>query len=378
MSDHGDTSPPRRVIAPAGPSISEREVHYVTDAVRNGFYGEPDRYVRRLERAIADRVNCRFAVATHCCTHALHLACAALGIARGDEVLCPEITWIASAYAIMHAGGNPVPVDIDPATWCIDVASAERALTSRTRAVMVVHAFGHPAEMDAVLNFAARHGLSVIEDAAPALGSTYRGRDVGGLGTCGCFSFQSQKIAVSGQGGALVTNDETLYDRARRLSVLGRTDSQARYWSDELGYNYGMGNVAAAVALAQVERVDELVLRKRQIAGWYKALLQSEPRLHLVDEPPGSMSNFCYPPVLVVDDARVERDQILRGLLAAGIEARPSFPRLSDQPVVSGRVETPAAAAVAKRGFLLPAALDMDENDVERVALELRSILENG
>lgn len=214
----------RKKIAFAGPWITQKEIDYVTDATWNGFYETYDQHAKKLEKTICEYLGVKHAIATHCCTLALHLACASLGLKEGDEVICTDFSWIATAYAIKYTGAEPVLVDIDPDTWCISPAAIRAAITPKTKAIMLVHCFGHPAQMDEIMAIAREHRLRVIEDAAPALGAEFNGQKTGTFGDFACFSFQGAKLTVSGEGGVVVTNDDELYEKAALLASMGRTD----------------------------------------------------------------------------------------------------------------------------------------------------------
>lgn len=364
-------------ISFAGPSITDKEVSYVLDAVRNGWYENYDQYTKRLERAFADYIGVKYALATHCCTVALHLAAEALELGPGDEVIVPDFSWVATAYAVAYTGATCVFVDIDPDTWTIDPQCIRQAITPKTKAIMLVHTFGHPADMDEILKIAAEHGLFVIEDAAPAIGATYKGKLVGGFGHVACFSFQGAKMTVSGEGGMLVTNDENIYRKACLLASMGRTDSKAVFWSDMLGFQYTMNNLTAALALAQLERVDELLAKKRQLFDYYYQRLKDVAGIKIIKEKPGYKSNYCYPSILLESTITANRDEILARLKDLNIHARPGFPRMSLFPVFNQRFENPVAKSVEQRGISLPSAANLTEADIDFVCQNLISLLHN-
>lgn len=362
-------------ISFAGPSITDKEVAYVLDAVKNGWYESYDQYTKRLEKAFADYVGVKYAVATHCCTVALHLAAQALGLKQGDEVIVTDFSWVATAYAIAYTGATCVFVDIDPDTWTIDPQCIRQAITTKTKAIMLVHTFGHPAEMDEIMKIAAEYGLFVIEDAAPAIGTQYKGKLVGGFGDVACFSFQGAKMTVSGEGGMLLTNDEEIYQRASLLASMGRTDSQAVFWSDMLGFQYTMNNLTASLALAQLERVDELMAKKRQLFDCYYQRLKDVEGIKIIKEKRDCQSNYCYPSILLDSSIKANRDDILAGLKQLNIHARPGFPRMSRFPVFEQRYENPVAKNVEERGISLPSAANLDEGDIEFVCQSLINLI---
>lgn len=362
-------------ISFAGPSITLKEIAYVIDGVRNGFYETFDMHTKKLEKQICKYLGVKYAIATHCCTLALHLACASLDLKAGDEVICTDFSWVATAHAITYTGATPVFVDIDPNTWCISPAAIEKAITKKTKAIMLVHTFGHPAKMDEIMKIAKKYNLKIIEDAAPALGSTFKKKKVGTFGDIACFSFQGAKIAVSGEGGIFVTNDKKIYEKAKLLSAMGRTDSKGVFWSDCIGYQYTISNIASSLALAQVERIDSLVAMKRRIFKWYSKRLADNPDLTLLTEQKDCFSNYCYPSILLKNKTKKQRDEILLKLKKKNIHARPGFPRMSRFPMYTARFKNPEAQKVEERGISLPAALNLHRGDINRVCDELEKLL---
>lgn len=358
-------------ISFAGPSITAKEVAYVLDAVENGWYENFDSYTRRLEKAFADYIGVRYAIATHCCTLALHLAAAALGLNENDEVIVTDFSWVATAYAVAYTGAKCVFVDIDPDTWTIDPVCIKKAITPKTKAIMLVHTFGNPAEMDEIVRIAKEFNLFIIEDAAPAIGAEYKGRRVGSFGDISCFSFQGAKMTVSGEGGMLLTDNEEYYRKAHLLADMGRTDSKAVFWSDTLGYEYIMGNLPASLALAQLERVDELMKKKRELFDCYYSRLKAVEGIQIIKEKEGCKSNYCYPSILLEKHTQEQRDDILAQLRVLNIHARPAFPRMSRFPVFEQRFENPVAASVEQKGISLPSAMNMTEEDIDFVCKSL-------
>ena len=365
----------RKKISFAGPWITQKEVDYVIDATLNGFYETFDMHSKKLEKTVCEYLGVHYALATHCCTLALHLAAASLGLRPGDEVICTDFSWVATAYAIAYTGATPVLVDIDPETWCIDPEAITEAITDKTKAIMLVHTFGHPARMDEIMAIAQENNLRVIEDAAPALGAEFKGRKVGTFGDFGCFSFHGAKLAVSGEGGIIVTDDESLYKRVALMASMGRTDSQAVFWSDEIGYQYTIANLTAALALAQVERVNELITKKRQIFEWYNDRLKNVPGIKMIVERAGCRSNYCYPALLLEDSIAVPRDEVLKKLRELNIHCRPAFPRMSRFPTLEQRFPNPVAMRVEQRGMVLASAANLDEQDIDLVCKNLIDIL---
>ncbi len=392
----GDTAPPDRVflrmvyrppedqawepgetILTAGPSISACETSYVLDAVRHGWNRHWNGYLQRFEQAFSEYVGARYALATSSGTGALHLALAALGIGPGDEVIVPDLTWVATANAVLYVGATPVFADVEPDTWCLDPASFEAAITGRTRAVIAVHLYGHPARMDRILQIARRHKLYVVEDAAPAIGAEFQGRRVGALGDIGCFSFQGAKLLVTGEGGMLVTNSEALYRRAYALWDQGRTPGT--FWINELGWKYKMSNLQAALGLAQLQRVDAFIEAKREIFGWYAEGLSGVPHLRLNAEAPWARSIYWMTSIVLDEGAGISRDALRTALHERRIDTRPVFPAISQYPFWPRRQPPqPVAERLGRQGVNLPSGIRLRRREVEYICTQIRSLLERG
>ncbi|MCR4411781.1 MAG: aminotransferase class I/II-fold pyridoxal phosphate-dependent enzyme [Thermoguttaceae bacterium] len=365
---------PADTILTAGPSISARETAYVLDAVRHGWNRNWSGYLDRFEKAFAEYVGAKHALATSSGTGALHLALAALGIGPGDEVIVPDLTWVATANAVMYVGATPVFADVEPDTWCLDPASFEAAITERTRAVIPVHLYGHPARMDRIVEIARRHGLFVVEDAAPAIGAEFQGRRVGALGDVGCFSFQGAKLVVTGEGGMLVTHSDEIYARAHALWDQGRTPGT--FWINELGWKYKMSNLQAALGLGQLERVDEFIEAKREIFAWYAEGLCGVPHLVLNEEAPWARSIYWMTSVVLDERAGISRDEFRDRLRQRKIDTRPVFPAISryrfwprQQP------PQPVARRLGEQGINLPSGICLQRDQVGYICDCIRELL---
>ena len=367
----------------AGPSVTDREVAYATDAARNAWYSGAGDYPRRFEEAYARWVGAAHAISLPSCTSGIHLALAAAGVGPGDEVIVPEITWIASAAPVRYVGATTVFADIDRATWCLDPASFERAITPRTRAVIPVDLYGNMADMHAIRAIADEAGLTVIEDAAQAHGAMLGDGRAGSFGDVGVFSFHGSKILTTGEGGMLVTDSDQLADRCRVLRDHGRAPGDHRFINGEVAFKYKMSAMQAAFGLGQLERVDELLARKVEIFGWYRDRLGETDALALNTPLPGSSAVF-WMVTAVVDPALGLPKETLRRLLAdEQIDSRPFFSPLSSQPAYAETPEArgaaernPVAWALAPFGLNLPSGYNMDEGRVDRVCTTLLRILE--
>lgn len=353
-------------IALAGPDITQKEVDYVIDAVKNGWYEAYDMHIKKLEKTFADYVGAKYAIATYCGTHALHLATIALNLGPGDEVIVTDQSYIATAQAVSYVGAECVFVDIDPDTLCIDTSLIEAAITEKTKAIMLVHFAGMAADMDDIMQIADKYHLKVIEDACQLVGGKYKDRYVGTIGDIGAYSFQGSKIAVGGEGGMFVTNDEALYKRALHYGTFCRNDEISFLWSDDIGYNYRISNVTAALILAQVERIDELIEKKKRIYEWYHEFLGGGcKQIRLLNIPKDCESNYAYVVGYLEDSSQITRDELLSKLLELNIHARPGYPSMSAMPNYMRRFPVDNSERYWKKGLVLPTALNLTEEDIK-------------
>jgi perosamine synthetase len=365
-------SPPR--IPYTRPSITALEQRYAADAVANGWGERCYEYIGRFERAFAEHLGVRHAVATSSCTGALHLGLAALGVGPGDEVILADTNWIASAAPIVHLGARPVFVDILPDSWCIDTEAAARAITPRTRAIVAVHLYGNLCDVDALLALGERHGIPVVEDAAEALGSVHRGRRAGSMGAFGTFSFHGTKTLTTGEGGMFVTDDDALFEHVLTLSNHGRARGQTRqFWPDMLGFKYKMSNVQAAIGCAQLERIEELVARKRAVLAGYRRRLGDVPGVSLNPEPDGTVNGAWMPTAVFAPWTGVTREALQRAFAAENIDARAFFWPLSSLPMFEPCPGNRHAWDIPGRAINLPSHHDLGENEMDRVADVVRS-----
>ena len=356
------------------PSITELEIRYATDAVTNGWGAQCYDYIHRFENAFKAHLSVNYAIATSSCTGALHMGLAAIGIGHGDEVILADINWVATAAPITYLGATPVVVDILPDTWCIDPARVEEAITSRTKAIIATHLYGNLCAMDELLAIGERHGIPIVEDAAEALGSVYKGKRAGSIGRFGVFSFHGSKTITTGEGGMLVTNDANLYETVTTLADHGRAPRESRqFWPARIGYKYKMVNVAAAIGLAQVERIDELVADKKRIFDDYTNALANTPLTlnpgPTADAQPGYwMVNAIFPEGSMNVDLRNGLIQDLKGI---GVDARVFFWPLSSLGLFEPGRPCPIAAAIAPRGLNLPSAALLPTSSIAVVAAAL-------
>ena len=373
---------PRRRIPVSGPSITQREVDYVSDAARNAWYENHAEYHKRFEKAFAAYLGVGHAMALPSCTSAIHLALAALGVGPGDEVIVPDVTWIASVAPVRYVGATPVFADIDERTWCLDAASFESCISPRTKAVIPVDLYGGMPDWEAIEGVARARGSAVVEDAAEAVGSEYRGRKAGSFGDAGVFSFHGSKTLTTGEGGLLATNRADLFERAGVLRDHGRPVGDKAFWNTEVAYKYKMSALQAALGLAQLERVEELVARKREIFGWYREALAGARGMTLNAEPAGTRNSYWMVTVILDPSLGLAKERVIEMLSAAGIDCRPFFHPLSSIPAFRDTPQAQQAKArnrvsyrVSPHGINLPSGLNLAREDVLYVAETLRHAL---
>jgi perosamine synthetase len=369
-----DTRPKSEHILTAGPSIGFRERTYCSDAVENGWNQRHSDYLNKFEHDFANYIGSDYAIATSSCTGALHLALLALDIGPGDEVIVPEVTWVATASAVAYVGATPVFCDVDLETWCISPSDLESLITEKTKAVIPVHLYGFPAEMHLIKSICDRNNIKIIEDAAPAIGAHSHGQVVGSFGDFGCFSFQGAKMLVTGEGGMLVTSDRTLYEKARKIQDHGRLPGT--FWIDQLGRKYKMANPTAALGLAQLERAELQINRKRQIAQWYQDFLGEVSSVVFQREPANSRAIFWMNSLTLGEETRLGRDDLIAELAQRGIDTRPVFPAISQYPIWGEVIAPrPNAQKIGSTSINLPSGVLLSRNSVERVCDEIRKLL---
>jgi perosamine synthetase len=301
---------------------------------------------------------------------------AGLGVGPGDEIILADTNWIASAAPVVYLGAKPVFVDILPDTWCIDPDRVEEAITPRTKAIIAVHLYGNLCDMDRLTAIGARHGIPVIEDAAEAIGSVCKGKRAGSIGRFGAFSFHGTKTLTTGEGGMFVTDDATLYETVLTLSNHGRARGQTRqFWPDVVGYKYKMSNIEAAIGCAQVERIEELVLRKRAILAFYRAGLAPFSGVALNPEPPEGVNGAWMPTAVFAPETRVTREALVAAFAAQDIDARVFFYPLSGMAMFEGHRQNRVARDIPGRAINLPSYHDMTDADQDRVLDVIRTCL---
>ena len=359
------------------PSLAGNELRYVTDCLSSGWVSSQGSYITKFEDAFSAYMEGGLSRCTSSGTTALHLALLGLEIGPGDEVIVPNLTFGATANAVVHAGASPIFVDINPDTWTIDAQQVANAITAKTKAVIPVHLYGHPCDMDALTEVANAHGLKIIEDCAESLGARYKGRKAGTFGDVSCFSFFANKVITTGEGGMIWCRDPEVFERIGVYRDHGMSKDR-RYWHTVTGYNYRMTNMQAAIGLAQLEQIDRFLSRRTALANRYRTHLADVVGLHL---PPQAdwADPICWLFTILVDTQKIglELATLTERLLERGIETRNVFFPLAEQPAYKSyrSLPSPAAAEIASRGLSLPTSNDMSQQDVDVVCDALLSVL---
>ena len=352
------------------PSLSGNEKKYVNDCLDSNWISSRGKYVEKFEEKFAEYNGLKYATTVSNGTVALHLALVALGIGVNDEVLVPSLTYIASVNSIAYTGAKPIFVDSEVAYWQIDPDDIKRKLNSKTKAIMVVHLYGHPCNMDVIMDIAREYDLFVIEDCAEAFGSKYKDKYVGTFGHISTFSFFGNKTITTGEGGMVVTNDQALYQKCLHFKGQGLAKDR-QYWHDVVGYNYRMTNICSAIGLAQLEQADEFIAKKRQIAEWYNKGIGDLPlTMH-------KQADYCFHTYwmvnILLDDGH-QREPLRQFLTLAGIETRPMFYPVHTMPIYSeGSKGHTVAEQLSWRGINLPSWPGLSKTDVLYVCDTVRN-----
>jgi perosamine synthetase len=364
-----------RYIPIMQPSLNGNELAYVTDCIRTGWISSQGSYVKKFERMFSERCGLPFALATSNGTTALHLALVSLNIGPGDEVIVPDFTFAASINAVLYTGATPVLVDINKDDWTLDIEATKKAITSRTKAIMPVHIYGSPCDMDAILDLAKKHSIFIVEDCAEALGSSYKGKPVGTFGDVAAFSFFGNKTITTGEGGMLLFKDKKTYEYAAVLRDHGMS-KERRYWHEHLGFNYRMTNMQAAIGVAQMERLDQIVERKMHLAQKYNTLLQTFEGLHTQNVSADGISSYWLYTLLVLPESSFSRDELAKKLAKNGIETRPAFFPLHHMPLYApyqNNNDFFNSKFVSQHGISLPSYADITDEEIKDVAKAIKN-----
>jgi perosamine synthetase len=350
------------------PSLNGNELKYVTDCIESTWISSKGKYIADFEKQFANYLEANYATSVCNGTVALHLALLVLDLKAGDEVIVPTFTYIASVNAITYVGAIPVFVDSLPQTWQIDFNDVERKINSNTKAIIAPHIYGHPCEMDALAEICKRNNLYLIEDCAEAIGSKYNNRHMGTFGDIAAYSFFGNKTITTGEGGMVVTNSEKLYERAKNLKNQGISD--ILYWHDSIGYNFRMTNICAAIGVAQLERIDEILANKIRIASIYKKAFENTP-LEFHGQADNSFNSYWMCSVLI--PLAEKRNELRTFLIQSGIETRPLFYPVHSMPIYAkyAHEDFPVASSISSRGINLPSYPDLTNDDVEFIASQI-------
>jgi perosamine synthetase len=366
----------------AGPSITQKEIEYVTEAVKTAWYDDANKFHERFERAFAAHCGRKHALSLPSCTSGLHLALLALGVGAGDEVIVPDVTWIASVAPVHYVGATPVFADIDAQTWCLSPEAFEAVITPRTKAAIIVDLYGAMPDWDRLKEIASRNCVALVEDAAEAIGSRWRDRVAGSFGEMSAFSFHGSKTLTTGEGGMLVLDDDRLLERIKLLRDHGRAPGDTMFLNQEVGWKYKMSSMQAALGLAQLERLDELVAKKRQIFSWYRQEFSDWNLGHLNPDVVGLSNSYWMTTMVLAREFGVTKEILIPLLRAQGVDVRPFFYPLSAIPAFQkssqaglARDRNKTAYAVTPYGINLPSALNLTEPDVARVSEILRKAM---
>jgi len=361
------------MIPVAEPDLRGNELKYVTDCVTTEWVSSLGKYVGAFEERMAAICERRYAISTSNGTTALHLALVVLGIGPGDEVIVPSLTFVATANAVSYTGATPVFVDSEPGYWQMDPMQLEGLITERTKAIMPVDLYGHPADMSAILAVAQAHGLHVIEDAAEAHGAMYRGQPCGSMGDMSCFSFYGNKVITTGEGGMILTDNAEWYERARMLRDHAMSPTE-RYYHPEIGFNYRLTNIQAALGLAQLERLDEFVAIKRRNAALYAEGLQGVPGVTLAPEAEWAKNCYWMYSILVEEPYPLSRNELMAQLRARGVDSRPFFRAIHTMPCHPRDIQLPVAERLAATGINLPSSVKLTEEQIAYICQQIREL----
>lgn len=361
------------------PSLGQTELEYVTDCVKSGWVSSLGKYIGQFENGFAEFCGTKYGVSVFNGTVAIHLALVALGIGAGDEVIVPTFTFVATANAVLYTGATPVFVDSELETWNMDPQDIKAKITSKTKAIIVVHIYGHPAKMDEILAIAKENNLKVIEDAAESHGAEYQGQKVGSMGDVGCFSFYGNKIITTGEGGIVVTNNQKLADEMRFLKDHAMS-TERKYYHPLLGFNYRMTNLQAALGVAQLEKLKEFIIKKQEIAAWYRQEFAGVNGLGHPPEVPWASNVYWMYSLLIKPEAKLSRDDLAKKLKAKGVDSRPFFLPNHQMPYMPPEVQKqnfPVARVLSEQGLNLPSAVSLTREKIKYVAECIEEIVTN-
>jgi len=366
--------PRKKMILTAGPSVSSKELAYTLDAALNGWNENNDYYLNKLSKSFSKFIGVNYAIPTSSCTGALHIALKALGIKKGDEVIVPNITWVATASVVEFVGAKPIFADVNLDDWNISPEEIKKLITKRTKAIIVVHLYGHPAKMNAISSIAKKYNLKIVEDAAPAIGAEYMKKKCGSFGDFSAFSFQGAKLVVSGEGGILLTDNYNLYKKAKKISDFGRKKAKT-FWINGPGLKYKMSNLQAAFLLGQLERIKELIKNKKKIFSLYKKELRKliGKKIFLNEEIKNCKSIYMVTCLRIINFKNIKIKNLMIFLKKNKIDTRLIFPAISTYPIWSKKWKTTKNANILEKSVInLPSGVNLSIKEIQYICSKIK------
>lgn len=368
----------KKFIPVAAPCLGKEELNNLIKAFKSGWISSRGEYIEKFEKEFAKYLGVKYATTVSNGTTALHLAILALGIKKGDEVIIPDLSYVAVANAVSYAGATPVAVGVETDFWCLDPKAVLKAITKKTKAIIPVHLYGNVVAMEEILKIAKKRKLFVVEDAAEAHGAEYKGKKAGSFGNVGIFSFFGNKIITTGEGGMAVTNDKKVYERMAFLKNQAQSPEN-RYWHPEIGFNYRMTNLQAAIGLAQLKKINSLINKKRRIFRWYKKYLGNTGDFRINGERKGTKSVYWMVSLVLekIVAKRISRDKLMEKFKKEGVETRPFFYPISELPMYEKckKVSVSDSRDISGRGLNLPSGFNLTEKDVKFICGKIKDIV---
>jgi len=363
-----------KMIPVAEPNLEGNELKYVEECIKTGWISSAGKYVTKFEKEFSKYCGVKHGIAVANGTLALHLALEALGIKKGDEVIVPAMTFVATANAVKYTGARPVFVDSEPKTWNIDPDKIKEKITKKTKAIIPVHLYGHPCDMDRIRELTEKHNIAILEDAAEAHGAEYKGKKVGSFSVISCFSFYGNKILTTGEGGMCLTDDDKLADKMRQLKDHGMS-RERKYYHPIMGYNYRLTNIQAAIGLAQLEKIGQTIETKRRNAKLYNALLKDAKGITLPPEEPWAKNVYWMYSILIEPNCKLKRDEMMASLRDEQIDTRPFFIPLHKMPYLDEGLKLPVAESLGEKGINLPSSTKLTKEQIEKIAKVISKII---
>ena len=363
------------------PSITKLEIEYAAKAAEHGWGDRCYEFIEEFEKLFSGHIGSKYAIATSSCTGAMHMGLHAAGIKEGDEIILADTNWIATVSPIIHLGAKPILVDIDPLTWCVDPNEVIRKITSKTKAIIATHLYGNLCDLDALQDIADEHGLYLIEDAAEAIGSIYKSKRAGSIGKFSTFSFHGTKTLTTGEGGIFLTDDANLYERVNTLSNHGRSrNSNKQFWAEEYGYKFKISNIQAAIGVAQMNRIDELISKKRYVFEFYQNKLNNIKEVSLNYEIPNTTNGYWMPNLVFDKSLGITREIASQKFHKENIDARIFFWPISSLPMQAGETHqfNKHSYDIASRSINLPSYHDITDDQLQRVINTVLKIIGHG